>query len=279
MIAIKFKKYADLMIDKIARSIPHLDLKLKQADMPDTKEYFVKKTLISALYMTAGIGIFLFLILAKLGDFAHIIAISIPIIFFILFFYFLKVPDFKIIKKQKQINAEIIFAGRFLIIEIESGVPLYDAFRNVSKNYPAIGQYFNDIITKIDLGTQMEDALNEAVGFTPSPNFRKILWQIINSQKTGADIGQSLKSVVEQITKEQMIEVQEYGRKLNPLAMFYMIIAVILPSIGITMFIVLSSFLNLTLTLPLLITISFFLGFIQFMFLAMIKSSRPAVEL
>ncbi|MCK5140290.1 MAG: type II secretion system F family protein, partial [Thermodesulfovibrionia bacterium] len=108
---------------------------------------------------------------------------------------------------------------------------------------------------------------------------RRILWQIINSQQTGADIGTSLKSVVNQVTQEQMINIKEYGRKLNPLAMFYMIIAVILPSIGITMFIILSTFLNLNLSLPILLFISFFLGFIQFMFLAMIKSSRPSGEL
>jgi pilus assembly protein TadC len=125
----------------------------------------------------------------------------------------------------------------------------------------------------------MEDALNEAVEFTPSANFRKILWQIINAQQTGADISTALKSVVDQITKEQLIEIKEYGRRLNPLAMFYMIIAVILPSIGITMFIILSTFLELTLELPVLISIAVFLGFMQFMFLAMIKSTRPSVEL
>jgi len=59
--------------------------------------------------------------------------------------------------------------------------------------------------------------------------------------------------------------------------MFYMIIAVILPSIGITMFIVLSTFINLQLDLPILLAISGFLGFLQFMFLAIIKQSRPAV--
>jgi flagellar protein FlaJ len=76
-----------------------------------------------------------------------------------------------------------------------------------------------------------------------------------------------------------MIEIKEYGRKLNPLAMFYMIIAVILPSIGITMLIVLSTFIDLALDLTILLTIAFFLSIMQVMFLAMIKSSRPAVEL
>ncbi|MBR9699764.1 type II secretion system F family protein [Candidatus Woesearchaeota archaeon] len=265
-------------IQRITKLFPNIGLKLQQAGMPDAPEDFIKKTLIVSLYGTGGFLMFLWLVLVKLG-FGSAVLMMFPAVFGIAFFYFLKVPDFKIMKNLRDINSEIVFAGRFLIIELESGVSLYNAFQNVAKNYRTIGKYFSDIVTRIDLGTQMEEALNETIESTPSPSFRKILWQIVNSQHTGADISTSLKSVVNNITREQMIEIKEYGRKLNPLAMFYMIIAVILPSIGITMFIVLSTFLNLTLSLSILLVISFFLAFIQFMFLAMIKSSRPSVEL
>jgi len=267
------------ILQRISKAFPHLNTKLMQAGISQSPEEFIKKVVISALYMTSGLALFFWLVLTKLGSFTHIIFITSIILFTILSIYFFKIPDFKILKKQREINSEIIFAGRFMIIELESGVPLYDAFKNVSKNYEVIGKYFTDITTKIDLGTEMEKALSETIEFTPSPNFRKILWQIINAQQTGADISEALKSVVDQITKEQIIEIKEYGRKLNPLAMFYMIIAVILPSIGITMFLILSTFLNLTLKLPILLVISGFIGIMQFMFLAMIKSSRPSVEL
>lgn len=272
-------KAIDGIIQRIAREVPQLVLKLKQADMSETPEEFIKKTFLSSFYMSSGLILFLWLVSSRFGSFTLLLAMAYPILFIALYIYTWRVPDVKILRKQREINSEIVFAGRFLIIELESGVPLYDSFRNVAKNYKAIGKYFSEIITKIDLGTQMETALNEAIEFTPSANFRKILWQIVNSQQTGADISTALKSVVNQITKEQLIEVQEYGRKLNPLAMFYMIIAVILPSIGITMFVILATFLELNLELSVLLTVSFFLGFIQFMFLAMIKSSRPSVEL
>ncbi|MBD3163917.1 hypothetical protein GF323_01845 [Candidatus Woesearchaeota archaeon] len=268
-----------VFFERLSKLIPNLELKLRQADMKDIPEEFIKKTFFAAFYSSVGFTVFLFLVLSKLGNFTGLLLVLAPSLFVVIFFYLMKSPDFKILRIQRGINSEIVFAGRFLIIELESGVPLYDAFKNIAKNYPVIGRYFNDIVTKIDLGTQMEHALNETIEFTPSANFRKILWQIINSQKTGADIASSLKSVVNQITQEQLIEIKEYGRKLNPLAMFYMIIAVILPSIGITMFIVLSSFLSLTLNLTILLVMAVFLGFMQFFFLAMIKSNRPAVEL
>ena len=263
---------------RISKAFPGLKIKLKEAGMDDKPEEFIKKTFVSAFYMTTGLTISLFLVLAKLNLLKGIIFLIIPLIFLIMFFYMFRLPDIKISKKEKEISKEIVFAGRFLIIEIESGVPLYNAMLNVSKNYAVIGKYFKELTDKVDMGTSMEDALNEAVEFVPSNDFRKILWQIINSIRTGSDVSKSLYSVMDQITKDQMTEVNKYGKKLNPLAMFYMIIAVILPSLGMTMLIILSSFIHFQLSLTILLSLAGFLGFIQFMFIAMAKFSRPSVE-
>ena len=269
---------ANIFFQRIARASPGLKHKLKQAGMPYKPDEFVKRTFLSAFYATTGIVVSVFLILAKFDVLKGILFIFPPIIFLVLFFYLLKLPDVRIGRKEKEISKEIVFAGRHLVIEIESGVPLYNAMINLSKNYEIIGGYFKEITDKVDLGTSMEDALNEAVEFIPSKDFRRILWQIINSLKTGSEISKSLSTVLEQIVRKQAIEISQYGRKLNPLAMFYMIIAVILPSLGITVLIILSSFIKFELNLTILIVIAFLLAFVQFMFLAIIKISRPAIE-
>jgi flagellar protein FlaJ len=180
---------------------------------------------------------------------------------------------------RANVNKEIVFAGRFLIIEISSGVPLYTAFTNMARNYKHVGIYFSEIVEKVDFGTSLEDAINEVIITSPSPELRKMLWQVLNSLKTGADVSNSLTIVLDQIVREQKIYVNEYGRKLNPLAMFYMMIAIIIPSLGIVMLIVLATFMGFKLTMGVLLGILLFLAFVQFMFLAMIKSSRPAVDL
>lgn len=262
----------------IARSLPNLKHNLKKAGINYKPDEFIKRTFLSAFYMTTGLAVSLVLILAKFDVLKGIMLIFIPILFFILFSYMLKLPEVKISKKEKGISREIVFAGRHLIIELESGVPLYNALVNVSKNYEVIGLYFKEITNKIDLGTSMEDALTEAVEYIPSDEFRRLLWQILNSVRTGSNISKSLSSVLEQITREQIIEVNKYSRKLNPFAMFYMIIAVILPSLGITMLVVLSSFIDFELNLTIFLIIAGFLAFVQFMFLSMIKFSRPAID-
>lgn len=266
---------------KIAAKNPDLFLKLRQARMGDSPEYFIKKTFFTASYMTMGLVFILFGFFGKSGNKSIIgfIFLSIPILLIIVFFYFLHIPDVKRLRIDRDISKEVVFAGRFLIIEINSGVNLYDAMNNVAINFPNVGQSFRNVTNKIDLGTNTEDALNEEIEMTPSNQLRKILWQIMNSLRTGADISQSLESVLEQMVRHQIIEVNEYGKKLNPLAMFYMMIAVILPSIGISMFIVLTTFISLEIKLYVLLIVAFFLGFIQLMFVMIIRNKRPAVEL
>ncbi|MBS3119896.1 type II secretion system F family protein [Candidatus Woesearchaeota archaeon] len=198
---------------------------------------------------------------------------------FVVFFYAMNTPTVKIVQREKDINREIVYAGRFIIIELSAGVSLYQGMRNLSRHFPKVGPYFADIVNRIDLGTPIDEAITEAIDISPSGDFRKLMWQVMNSIKTGADISVALSGVIDQITREQRIAVEEYSRRLNPLAMFYMLIAIILPSIGIIMFIIISSFLSLSFGLPVLLLFAGLLGFLQYMFLAIIRSRRPAVEL
>jgi len=263
-----------LIYRKIAKKIPDLQMKLRQARMLDTDEEYVKKTWFTSMYLGVGILFILFAFFKSL-----IVVLIFPFIFLMLFMYFMKYVDVRIERIKGQINQEIIFAGRFLIIELESGVPLYNAFKNIAKNYQIIGPYFGEIIEKVDLGTTLEDSLNEAITLTPSANLRKVLWQLLNSMKTGSDVTNSLSIVVDQIVREQQIKVKEYGRKLNPIAMFYMMVAVIVPSLGTTMLVVMATFMGLQISMAVMIFLAVMLGFFQFMFLSIIKSIRPPMDL
>jgi predicted neutral ceramidase superfamily lipid hydrolase len=100
----------------------------------------------------------------------------------------------------------------------------------------------------------------------------------MNSLKTGTEVGTALNSVIDQIVREQAISVQEYGKKLNPLAMFYMTISIIVPSLGITMLVILATFIGLKVTMPVLLVLAMMIAFVQFMFLSLVRSSRPSIS-
>jgi flagellar protein FlaJ len=257
----------------LARMQPDLGRKLLQAGIAQDAESYVKRTFFNAVVLSLALGFIAFFISMK-----PIVILFCLFLIPFLYSYFIKYVDVKIDKIKKAIDQEIIYAGRFLIIEIESGVPIYNAMQHIEKNYDVVGKYFGDIVNKVYLGTSIEDAINDTMINTPSNNLRKILWQLLNSMKTGSDVGPSLNSVITQIMREQQISVQEYGKKLNPMAMFYMMVAIIIPSLGVTMLVVLATFVGLNITMTVFLMIAGVLGFTQFMFLSIIRSTRPPIS-
>jgi flagellar protein FlaJ len=156
---------------------------------------------------------------------------------------------------------------------------MYTAFQNIAHNYEHVGRYFGEIVRRVDLGTPMEEAINEAVQLAPSNDLRRIYWQILNSLKTGSEVSSALGSVIDQIVREQEIAVKEYGRKLNPMAMFYMMIAIIVPSLGTIMLLVLATFIGMELGFLVFGVIIGLSILVQLFFLITIKSQRPPVDI
>jgi flagellar protein FlaJ len=201
--------------------------------------------------------------------------------FFISFKFFLKYPEVKGIRSKKNIDAEIISAIRFLVLDLKANAPIYDAVQNLSKNFGEIGKYLNDIIIKVQLGSSLEAALSEEVEIVPSEEFRVLLWQLISHLQTGADISKSLETIVMEISEKQRILFKKYGKKLNVLSLFYMIIAIILPTIGFTMISAALIFIGVPIDEDFIyIILGFWVLFsvLQLMFLAMSSGNRPVVE-
>ncbi len=260
---------------RLAKKIPGLEARLRQASINESAEFYVKKIFMTAFMLSAAFSFVIFAFFPKIYILLLLTAMITPLAFL----YMLKYVDVKIEQLRRKIDEEIVFAGRFLIIELHSGVPIHKAFESIEQNYAVVGSFFGDIVNKVYLGTSIEDAINEVLINSPSPTLQRILWQLLNSLKTGSDVAPALNSVINQIVKEQEISVKEYGKKLNPLAMFYMMIAVIVPSLGTTMLVVLATFIGLTLSLGVLLALAGFIGFVQLMFLSMIKSSRPPISM
>jgi len=262
-----------MLYSYLAKTIPGLRSKLRQAGIFQEPEEYVKSILATCMLLSLGIFFIFFFFTMSLWA-----VLAIPFSLPILFIYFSNFVDMKIEKIKKRIDEEIIFAGRFLIIGLESGVPIHKIFEDMEKNYEYVGYYFGEILNKVYLGTGMEEAINETILVSPSPNLRRILWQVVNSMKTGTEVSRSLNAVIEQIVKEQAISVQEYGKKLSPLAMFYMTVSIIIPSLGITMLVILATFIGIKVTLPILLVLAGLIAFVQFMFLSLVKASRPSIS-
>src|SRR3989338_9476919 len=202
------------------------------------------------------------------------------IVFSVLIFQYMMITlKAKIKKRERDINKEVLFVGRYLLVKIYSGRPLLNALIETANSRGIAAKYIKEIVDEIDTGNTIEDALNHAMIYSPSDKLRKVLFHINNALQLGIDVTKPLESVLQEITREEELEIQKYGKKLNTLVIFYMVAAVIFPSLGVSLFIVIASIVNFQIGLTALMVVTFFIVVLQFIFIAMFKSIRPMVSL
>lgn len=263
----------------LASGIPSLKHKLRSAAIPKNPEEYVKECFLNSLLMTFMLTILLVFILLKLEKnilFAFLFFIG---VFFILYFLFLRRVDVVISRRETDIDKDVLFAGRFLLVKLNSGRPLINSIVDASNSYGVASKYFREIVEDIELGTPLEEALDNAYKNTPSKRFKRVLFQISNSLKIGVDVSSSLEALLEEISQEQLTEIQRYGKKLNSLTMFYMLLAVVLPSLGVTLFSVIASMVSINIDFKSFLIAIFFLIIVQLIFLSVFRSIRPNLNI
>ncbi|HLD62779.1 MAG TPA: type II secretion system F family protein [Candidatus Norongarragalinales archaeon] len=257
---------------------PQLHENLIQAGISETPREYVAIALSVSLTNAVGMLAAIIVISALAG-----LDLAVPALgFFILILIasFLTVifyPKIIMMRIRKLQENQLIPAVRQLLIELRSGVPLFNAMTSISTGYGEVSVQFRKIINNVNSGFSELDALSEAARETPSQQFRKVLWQIQNALKVGSDVGDSLESLLGELTKEKIDEIHRYGQELSPWTMFYMMAAVVLPSLGMTMIIVISSFLSVSIPsiiLPLVLMLV--VGF-QVFFMSFVSSRRPLI--
>ena len=266
----------------LVRQFPGLKRSLRLANIKRTPEQYLKRAVRLACYGAFAIAAFTFFLTAR--------TLEIPVVLvFMLFgacigagltFYFLvNAPKGIAKKRQREIDRDVLFAGRYMLMKLESGSPITVALADASRGFGIAAKYFKEIMDRINTGIPVEDALEEARSYTSSEKFKKILWQLLVTLKTGTNVADPLKSALSSIAKQQLNEIQAYGKKLNSLMLFYMVAACVAPSLGLAMFIIIGSFINLDLSNTVLMAMLFFLAILQGFFLMMIKAARPSVDL
>ncbi len=266
--------------ERIAIKHPELRRKLYVAGINLKPEEYVGKKLKAATQLGILLAVFFFLITSKGGKPNLFLTIMSGIITaWFSFKLFMKEADAKIAKRAKEIDKDVLFAGRFLLVKLNSGTPLINALEEATKSYGVANDYFKQIVRDIDLGTPLEKALEKATLNCPSEKMKKILFQITNALKIGTDVTDFLEAILDEIADQQLIEIKRYGKKLNSLTMFYMLLAIVLPSLGMTMIVVIVGLLSLPLDIGLFLFINVLLIFLQFIFVTMFRAIRPNVNI
>jgi len=189
-------------------------------------------------------------------------------------------PSIFISRKQREIEKNLLTALEDISIQLNSGIPLFNIMVNISGgDYGVLSQEFKKAVKKINAGEPEADVLNYLGKINPSNYFRRTLWQISNGINSGSDMSIVIRESIKSLNEEQMVQIQNYGSKLNPLIVMYMLMGVIIPSLSVTFLTILSSMINLEKTMVMLLFFGVLIGdlFFQIMFLGMIKSRRPSL--
>ncbi len=273
----RFKFIFNRLGERLNNNFKFLKGDLILADINLRPEDYLK----SVLAKTATLFLFLILSISvisiRLGNYYLGILMAI----LISSFYFVRGLNYPKLRKNRRISEierNLLPALRTILIQINSGVALFDVFVSLSRSdYGEISKIFSKLIKKINTGTPQIAALEEMTKNNPSPFFRKSIWQLTNGMKSGSNVSKVLRNILDSLSKEQIIQIEKYGSQLNPLSMFYMLFVVIMPSLSITFITVASSFFssadidNRFLLIGLFIVILIF----QIVFLGMIKTRRP----
>lgn len=265
--------------NRIASFFPTLKSDLRTAHLPYSPLQYINKNIKTAVLYTVFLTFLSFFLLQKaLIPVYMLIPIFLGLLVLTFEFSLLKIKS-KIRSREREIDREVLFVGRYLLVKLYSGRPLLNALIETANSRGIAVKYIREIVDDINTGSTIENALNNAMVYSPSDKLRRVLFHVNNALKLGIDVTRPLESVLEEITKEQELEIKKYGKKLNTLVIFYMLAAVILPSLGVALFIVISSFVNVTVNLLTLLVFVLFIVMLEFLFITLFKTIRPTVNL
>ena len=267
--------------EPMMKVFPHVEINLKQAEFDITARDYLSIAFFSAIFMLI-ISYFCFLaITVSIVTIEKSLAMSFFVsitLFVITLFYIVTYPKLIVKKRIFNIERNLIYAVRHMYVQATSGVPVFNALVSVAEgDYDAVSKELKETVNMVNSGMAVDKALDRTATRNPSMYFRRIIWQISNGVKSGSDLGIVLKNAIDYLSSEQKIAMKRYGSQLNPLTLAYMMVAVIIPSLGVTFLIVLSSFSKVPIGETVFWGILTFLVVFQFMFLGIMKSKRPNI--
>lgn len=255
---------------------------LTNLDVPMTREEYLAVCLKSAIttFIFAYI-ISSFLLFLGRVQFFYLLSLFLAFLF-VGFIYLSQVnyPKLYNSRKQKEIERNLIPALQDMLVQLNSGIPLFNIIVNISSSgYSLLSEEFAKAARKINTGVPQIEVLEEMGERNSSVFFRRTIWQISNGMRSGSDISIVVKESVHALNDEQMIQIQNYGNKLNPLIMFYMLVSIILPALSITFVTIISSLIGLSEATSMALFAVLFVGVIlvQISFVGVIRSLRPSL--
>jgi len=267
--------------ESLSKMFPALHWELEQGEFEMEPREWVAMSLYSAfLYF-----VIVFLLVFSLSSIYHIVLrtaflvslLSGVAVGFCVFFYISMYPKLFVGRKVRDLERNLPSALRHLLVHVRSGVPFFNSLVSIANSgYGLLSKEFDKAVKEINTGRSEISAMEMLTRENPSLYFRRFMWQIVNAMKSGADIGMTIKGIVDDMMTEEKVAIKKYGSELNPMVLFYMVLVVIFPTLGIVFLLILSSFVAAAFDIQFVMAgVLVFLILVQLMFIGLVKSKRP----
>jgi archaeal flagellar protein FlaJ len=266
---------------KLAKIFHSLQFDLQESDIGLSANEYIGHSLVNSIFIFFVFwSVFTVLFLVQQTGSALLSIAYSGIIFIIIFYTLLRYPAILAGKKAELIDKHLIFALKDLLLQVSSGVSLYNALVNIAKGgYGQASKEFEKVARAVNTGTPIEKALEKMAIESKSEFLRRTTWQLINTLKAGASVKGALSTIIESLTMDQRDRIRNYARELNLWSLLYLLFAVVIPSLGATMLVILASFAGFGVTKGIFVI---FIGFsfaIQLILIGFVKTRRPMVSL
>ena len=200
----------------------------------------------------------------------------VALVFFLLLH--LAVPRLMAKSIAAKIDHELIFAMRDMLIQVNSGIPLFNAIENIGNSpYKYVAPEFRTVATNVKGGGSLIDELENMAIRTQSEYLKKISWQMVTAIRSGANLSSTLKGVVKLLVDYQFSMFKSFNAELNFVILIYLMVAAVLPTIGTTVLVIFSVFGMLGVTPEVLGGVVAFGFSCQACIIGYVKMKRPSL--
>ena len=230
---------------------PGLEWKLRKARIEISPEEYLAMLIavpISAFFAALVVAVPFFTMLT--GRLEILLVLGFPaLIAAYFFFYFFFTPNRIINRKSNLIDKDLGYMLRDMSVQLSAGIPLFNVLENISVGgYGECSNMADEVVDAIGSGMSMTDALNDYGLISPSEYMRRIMGQIANALKSGTDLSSALEIIGWSIQLDRENKIAQYGQELAIIGLMYMVLIIVMPSMGVTLMIILSNFFGMIIT-------------------------------
>ncbi len=269
--------------EKLKTIFSNFKYTLMQSDLKISTEKYLTAAFFSALVYGLLFFVFIYgLQFARDGTVTaegNIISFVVGLMFFVIFFILhIIYPGIMAKQHATGIDQNLLFALKSMMIQVSSGVSLFDSMINIgNEDYGIVSKEFAELTKKISSGEGEVKALEKMALSTKSDYLRKTTWQLLTSLRSGASLESALKSIVETLSNNQARAIKNYAAELNLWILVYLLLAVAIPTMGVTFLVILSALGGVSIGPELIILIVLGAFAMQIILIGFVKNRMPKV--